>query len=87
MKKVLWAFNLLALVTAVPGSVRPRQAIELQCMAQSYLEIPRVIANCTNIMLQDIALPSNVALDLTTLQPNTVVTFAGITVSLVIPPC
>jgi len=76
----LLAFNFLALATA---AVHPRYNAPFRnrtCTATNYLEIPNVIATCTDITLDNIALPSNVTLDLTKLKPNSTVTFSGKTV-------
>lgn len=72
---LIFVFALLRLANAASNA---------SCTATTYLQIPGVVANCTEIILQDIALPDNVALDLTKLQPNSVVTFAGRTVSLLL---
>ncbi|RDW69285.1 hypothetical protein BP6252_08305 [Coleophoma cylindrospora] len=49
------------------------------CTATAYADIAPAVATCTNIVLQDIFAPSNSSIDLSKLQANSVVTFAGTT--------
>lgn len=51
------------------------------CTVTAYSGISSAVASCTNIVLQDIAMPESETLDLTALQDGTTVTFAGNTVS------
>ncbi|KAH8661514.1 neutral endopolygalacturonase SSPG6 [Tricladium varicosporioides] len=48
------------------------------CLVTNYTAIPAAVSNCTSIVLRDIAVPGgSKAIDLTGLQANSVVTFAG----------
>jgi len=49
------------------------------CIATDYSQIATAVASCTNITLQDIAAPSNEAIDLSKVKANSTVTFAGLT--------
>jgi polygalacturonase len=49
------------------------------CTCTQYSQIAPAVASCNVITLQDIAALTNSSIDLSALQPNTVVTFAGLT--------
>lgn len=80
----LLAFSILGLAAAVPQHFAPFP--NRTCTATNYLQIPTVVAACTEITLDNIHMPSNITLDLTKLQANSIVTFAGKTVSYFLLP-
>lgn len=49
------------------------------CICTSSSQIAAAVVSCTHITLQDISVPGNESLDLSKLQSNSVVTFAGLT--------
>lgn len=51
------------------------------CIVTEYAAIAAAVANCTNIVLQDIYAPANSSINLTALLEGTTVTFAGNTVN------
>jgi len=53
--------------------------MEAGCTCTEYSQIAPAVTLCTSITLQDISAPANSTIDLSGLQPNTVVTFAGLT--------
>ncbi|EKD14929.1 uncharacterized protein L3040_003857 [Drepanopeziza brunnea f. sp. 'multigermtubi'] len=49
------------------------------CVVTEYSKIPGALAKCTDIVLQDIAAPSNGTIDLSKAKKGSVITFAGTT--------
>lgn len=52
------------------------------CTVTTFANVAAAVANCTNIVLQDITVPANTTLDISKAKTNTVITFAGHTVRL-----
>lgn len=52
------------------------------CTVTNYSDLAGAVANCTNIVLQDLYAPANSSIDLTDLKNGSTVTFAGTTVCL-----
>lgn len=70
-----------ATTSAVAGATSSAAAGSA-CTVTSYADIATAVAECTDIVLQDIYAPANSSIDLTGLQDGTTVTFAGNTVSM-----
>ncbi|CZR57681.1 probable polygalacturonase precursor [Phialocephala subalpina] len=71
MRSSLFFSSLSVLMTAVVADCQSA------CVCTEYSQIAPAVANCTNIILQDIAAPPNGSIDLSKLQANSVVTFKG----------
>nr|ASM94209.1 endopolygalacturonase [Evansstolkia leycettana] len=71
------SFLLPAVSAAVAGKKGPGDNSE--CVATEYSQVVPTLAACTNVVLRDIAVPSNSALDLTSAKDNSVITFEGTT--------
>jgi polygalacturonase len=63
-------------LTAVLAGILDRRD---PCVATEYSQIATAVASCTNTALQNIAAPSNSAIDLSKVKANSTVTFAGLT--------
>lgn len=65
-------------VLAVASQAHAQAVPPSPCLVTNYTAIPAAVSNCTSIVLRDIAVPGgSKAIDLTGLQANSVVTFAG----------
>ncbi|KAI9052344.1 hypothetical protein LZ554_003694 [Drepanopeziza brunnea f. sp. 'monogermtubi'] len=61
------------------ASVYTSTVLACPCVVTKYSQIAGALANCTDILLQDIAAPSNRTINLSKAQKNSVITFAGTT--------
>ncbi|KAJ6600535.1 glycosyl hydrolases family 28-domain-containing protein [Mycena vulgaris] len=59
---------------SAPPYVAPTGAV---CTVTTFANVAAAVANCTNIVLQNITVPANTIIDLSKAKTNTVITFAG----------
>ncbi|PBP24612.1 polygalacturonase 6 [Diplocarpon rosae] len=77
MRSTLFSVLLTALSVSPVVARKSAYATSSECVVTEYKELAPAVANCTNIVLQDLYLPSNKTLDLSKLLQSSVVTFAG----------
>ena len=66
------------LTTVLAGVQLKRQVFGDPCYCTEYSQIATAVASCTEILLENIAAPSNSSIDLSKLKDNSKVTFSGL---------
>ena len=71
------SFILASLLIGVSTSLVSSRENAASCICTQYSQIAAAVKDCTNIILQDIAAPTNSTINLAKLKDGAVVTFAG----------